>query len=415
MNYLEARAFLREKASLGSIYGLKTIKELLRRLGDPQKALSCIHVAGTNGKGSTIAFADSILRTEGYRVGCYNSPAVFSYEEIIRVGGDPISKEAVAKLLTQIREVSKEMESDGFAHPTVFEMETAMAFAYFQEMSCDLVFIECGLGGREDATNVIDAPLVAAFASISRDHMGILGNTISEIAREKAGIIKDNVSVVSTCQEEEAAKVLAEVTRQKGGQLTFACVNDSEVFSDISLQGDYQKENAALAVAIIKELEIKGYPVSKESIKCGLKQTKWPGRLQKISDTPEFYIDGAHNEGAINRLAEFVKLYFTNRRICYIMGVFRDKEYEKILENMAPYTQCLVTVTAPGTRGLEAAKLAQCATKWYSDITAANDYETAIQIAKQKAGQTGVVFAFGSLSYLGEVAKLLAGENEDGK
>lgn len=409
MDYLEARAFLKEKEALGSVYGLSVMRELLSRLGNPEKELSFVHVAGTNGKGSTIAFASEIMKQAGYRVGCYTSPAVFVYEEIIRVDGAYIPEEAVARLISKIRQASEEMVKEGFFHPTVFEMETAMAFCYFKEQNCQLVFAECGLGGELDATNVIEKPLCAAFASISREHMGILGNSLSEIAMAKSGIMKPGTSVVSAQQEAEVRRVLEEQAGKKNCSICF-CTSSSEKMENLKLGlfGLYQQENAKLALGITEELKKSGFAVTKEAVEQGLLLAEWPGRLQRIGNAPEFYLDGAHNEGAAEKLAESVKFYFTNRRICYIMGVFRDKEYERLLEIMAPLASSIVTVTAPGKRGLDGRILAESAKKWCQDVHYAPDYEEAVFLAEKKAGKDGVVLAFGSLSYLGEIERMFA-------
>ncbi len=434
MDYLEARAFLKEKEALGSVYGLSVMRELLKRLGNPERKLRAVHVAGTNGKGSVIAFTASILKQAGYRVGCYTSPAVFAYEEIIRIGDDFIPKEAVVRLLSRIKEAAEEMVKDGFSHPTVFEMETAMAFCYFMEQDCQLVCIECGLGGKDDGTNVIENPVCTAFTSISWDHMGILGNSLLEIGEAKAGIIKAGAYVVSAMQEKEVGKALEKQAEEKGckvrfcqdfgkgfdvrfcqdfgkGEIYFSYGNYRNI--ELGLLGLYQRENAAVALEIIECLREAGYEIPEEAVQIGLYRAKWPGRLQKAAEGPDFYLDGAHNEGACRKLAQSVKFYFTNRKICYIMGVFRDKEYEKMLEIMAPYAKALITITAPGERGLDGGKLAEGGKKWYGDVYFAADYKEAVEVAKKKAGPEGVVLAFGSLSYLGEVAKLLAGENDE--
>lgn len=429
MDYLEARAFLKEKEALGSVYGLSVMRELLKRLGNPERKLKAVHVAGTNGKGSVIAFTASILKQAGYRVGCYTSPAVFAYEEMIRIGDDFIPKEAVARLIGQIKEAAEEMVRDGFSHPTVFEMETAMAFCYFMEQDCQLACIECGLGGGDDATNVIENPVCTAFTPISRDHMGILGNSLLSIGEAKAGIIKAGAYVVSVPQEREVREALEKRAKEKGCCIRFCREMEREgegdlrdggsfpggenlLFSygnyrniELGLLGLYQQENAALALEIIECLKDAGYEIPEEAVQIGLVRAKWPGRLQKVSERPDFYLDGAHNEGACRKLAQSVKFYFTNRKICYIMGVFRDKEYEKMLEIMAPYAKALITVTALGARGLDGEKLAESGKKWYPDVYFAANYEEAVEAAKKKAGPKGVVLAFGSLSYLGEIGK----------
>ncbi len=435
MNYDEAMAFIKEKQTLGSVYGLEGIRRLLDRLDNPQKELSCIHIAGTNGKGSTLAFVSAVLTKSGYKTGSYVSPSVFGYEEKIQIDGKWILKEDVARLLTLIHGVCESMAAEGLPHPTVFEMETAMAFLYFKEKKCRFVCLECGLGGRLDATNIIEKPICTAFSSISRDHMGLLGESLGEIGKEKAGILKKGCPAVSTVQEPEVEKALREMAEKVGCPLQFTepafflgaegpfdasgekCKKKQDCFQrfsykeyenlEISLLGQHQLQNAALALEILNIVSSRGFFIPKEKVYLGMKEACWPGRFSKMGDEPLFFLDGAHNEQAAKELAETIKFYFTNRKICYIMGVFRDKEYEKILAETAPLAGAVITITAPGERGLPGRTLAEKAGSWCKDTSYAGTYEEAVLLAREKAGRDGVVIAFGSLSFLGELAQLL--------
>ena len=416
MNYQEARAYLKEKETLGSVYGLASIRCLLKQLHQPQESYEIIHVAGTNGKGSTISFVSTVLKTAGYRVGRYHSPAVFGYEEKIQVDNQWITKEAVAKMMTLVRKAAEEMVEKGYAHPTVFEMETAMAFLYFKEQGCQIVCVETGMGGRLDATNIITAPACVAFSSISLDHLGILGNSMEEIAKEKAGIIKKNTTVVTTCQKAGVETVLIEKAVESGCPLVVADAGrakilknslEGQVFSykeydevEIKLLGKHQVENAVLAIEILRVMQKKEYHISKKDMITGLKNTHWKGRFSQIGRNPLFFVDGAHNEQAALRLREAINFYFTNRKLCYIMGMLKDKEYKKITELMAPLAKDIITITPTGPRGLSGQVLAKEAEKYCSRVTVAEDLKEAVKLAKDIAGEEGVILAFGSLSFL---------------
>lgn len=423
MNYPEARAFLKEKESLGSVYGLENIKVLLKKLDNPQNSYKIIHVAGTNGKGSTISFVSTALKTAGYRVGRYHSPAVFSYEEKIQVDNVWIEKEAVAKQLSFVRAAAEIMVEEGYAHPTVFEMETAMAFLYFQEKKCEIVCVETGMGGRLDATNVIEHPIITAFSSISMDHIGMLGNSLEEIAKEKAGIIKVGATVVTTLQEQSVETVLRNKSLESDCEFWVADYREAKVMENslegqiftykdfeqikISLLGDHQVENAVLALEILLIMQKKEYHISKNDIMVGLAETVWKGRFSKVSEKPFIFFDGAHNEKAALHLKDAVKFYFTNRKICYIMGILRDKEYEKITKITAPLADFIVTITPKGPRGLSGEVLAKEAEKYCSKVAVAKDFREAIALVKEEAADDDVVLVFGSLSFLEELEQVV--------
>ena len=228
MTYEETVKYIEEKQSLGSVFGLETMKELLRRLGNPQKSLSVVHIAGTNGKGSVLAMISTVLKEGGYCTGRYFSPSVFRKLETIQVGNQPISKKNFAKHMTEIRTKAEEMVLEGFSHPTVFEMETGAAFCYFAEKSCDIVLLETGLGGKMDATNVIESPMLTVFTSISMDHMNILGEDLEQISKEKAGILKKGCLAVTTRQREEVMNVLKKEADSLGCPFTVADIKDAK-------------------------------------------------------------------------------------------------------------------------------------------------------------------------------------------
>lgn len=423
MTYKEARVYLDEVSKYGSVLGLDTIRELLDELGNPQNDLRFIHIAGTNGKGSVLAYTSAILSEAGYKTGRYVSPTVVSYLERIQVDGNMISEDAFARLTEIVQKAIARMEAAGKGSPTVFEVETAIAFLYYKECNCDIVVLECGLGGNLDATNIITKTVCAAFTSISLDHMGILGNTLEEIAAAKSGIIKPGCVVVSTEQASEVKDILAARAKEQGCPITFAdkeyltikkedatgqvlsYKNIEEIYCP--LPGKYQQDNVITALEVIKALETLGYPVSERAIRNGIKKVVWPGRFTCLSRKPLFFIDGAHNADAAKRLRETMEEYFPQKRFIYIMGVFRDKEYEKLAKIMGPLAKSVHTIGLPDAdRTLPAGRLAEIMKEYCSSDTAIRPEETiesAVDNAIAEASQEDVILAFGSLSYLGRV------------
>lgn len=426
MTYQEAREFIDHSNQYGSKLGLVIITELLRRLGNPQDKLKIIHVAGTNGKGSTTAFITSILAVEGYIVGRYISPAVFSYRERIEISTrqdadiitDYITKEGVAAAIEEIKVVCDAMVREGFSHPTSFEIETAMAFLYFSRMQVDFAVIEVGLGGRLDATNVIKQPICSVITSISMDHMQFLGDTLAQIAFQKAGIIKKGAPVVTCNHKPEVQKVLAEVAKELGVRLSITSEDIKEKsFTpegtsfryeqqsfQISLLGEYQIDNAVLAVLTARVLRESGYAISERSISEGLFLAKWRGRFEIIARNPYFIIDGAHNEDAALMLKKSLLQYFTGRKLIFIMGVFSDKDYQKILQIMAPMASVFITITPNNSRALSSSQLAVEAGAYTdAEIIDAKTVTLALKLAYERATKEDAILAFGSLSYLGEI------------
>ncbi len=421
MTYKEARVYLDDVSKYGSVLGLGTIRKLLCELGSPQDDLKFIHIAGTNGKGSVLAYTSTILTKAGYRVGRYVSPTVISYLERIQVDGTWISEDAFARLTTIVHEAIARMESAGETLPTVFEIETAIAFLYFREQSCDLVVLECGLGGETDATNIIEHTLAAVFTSISRDHIGILGDTPEEIAAVKAGIIKPGCTVVTSVQQDSVMQVLRERAAQLdcpflAAQPERLTILDDRYLGQIlsykemdsfycPLAGRHQAENAMTALETITALKALGYTITQDAVREGFQSTMWPGRFTCLRRDPLFFIDGAHNENAALRLRENLKNYFPGKRIHYIMGVFKDKDYEKIAGIMGPLASSVHTVDLPDEgRTLPAARLAAVMRKYCVPgalVLAEPDVETAVKHTLKAADKEDVILAFGSLSYLG--------------
>lgn len=427
MNYRETMEYMKEMAALGSVPGLEATAELCRRLGNPQDSLFFVHMAGTNGKGSVLAYVCAVLKAAGYRVGRFTSPAVYADREKIQVNGKDILAKEYARWMSLVREEADGMAEGGKPHPTVFEMETAVSFLHFREQCCDIVLLECGMGGDLDATNIIKNTLAAAFSSISMDHMAFLGGTLSEIAEHKAGIIKPGAQVVSGVQEPEVGRILQRragevpvraVMRERLGHVKYGLEKqrfDYLAFSgknyrrlEISLPGVVQPENAALAVEIIEALEKKGFSVTEKQLRQGLSGAKWPYRFEIVAKRPYFILDGAHNEDAAVRLAEGIRFYFANKKIVYIIGMLKDKEYEKVIAQTYAYAEQIITVTPPeNERALPGHELAMAASAYHPRVTEAASLEEAVEMVYLFAQKDWVILAFGSLSYLGALGRIV--------
>lgn len=391
MDYDEARNYIKKSAEYGIVPGLANITELCNSLGNPQEDLKIIHIAGTNGKGSTGAFIEATLTDAGLKTGRLVSPAVFEYLEQFRINGRNMSGMKYAYYISRIREIADKMTP----HPTPFEMETAAAFAYFRDEKCDIVLIEAGMGGGMDATNVISKSVVSVITPISMDHMRFLGNTIEDIAEAKAGIIKENGLVVSARQEKAVMAVIERKCREKNAEL-IVC-NDEEEY-EISLDGEYQRQNASLAAAVCRQLT--DFGIKENNIENGLKNTVWHGRFERICDEPVFIIDGAHNIDGAKRLHESIEKYYSGRKIVYIMGVLRDKEYKKIAKITAPSAEYIYTITPDNPRGLDNAELAETVREYNRNVSAVS-MDTALKCCIGR--NDAVIVAFGSLSFLGEL------------
>lgn len=421
MNYKEARVYLDEVSKYGSVLGLESMRELLRRLGDPQNELKFIHISGTNGKGSVLAYLSTILSGAGYRTGRYISPTLFSYRERIQVDGEYIEKESLACHVTAIAAAAEDMQKAGLPSPTVFEMETALAFLYFKEKRCDIVTLEVGCGGLLDATNVITTTLMEVIASISMDHTDLLGDTLAKIAAQKAGIIKPDTMVVSAQQKSEAAQVIEDTCKEQ--HCTLQMVDESKIsnvhygaegqtFSyktcenvAISLAGSYQIKNAALALEGVEALRKLGYALSDQQVREGLLHTAWRGRFTTLRRDPTVIIDGAHNPAAALELKESLERYFPGKTLYFVMGMFKDKDYAQVIDLTAPLARHIITVETPGNpRAMPACELAEAVGKVNPSVEWADSVAHGVEKALAMAGKEDAVIVFGSLSFLGEAA-----------
>lgn len=422
MTYDEAVEFADSTKKYGSILGLESIRNLMQELGNVQEQLHIIHVAGTNGKGSVCAFLSAALTEAGYRVGRYNSPAVFERREVFRIGETMISKEEYAAVFERVQTACEALKKRGCPHPTVFEVETAAAFLWFYEKKCDLVLLETGMGGETDATNLITHPVCSVLTSIGMDHMQYLGNTIEEIAKVKAGIIKKGCPVVALKQGDSVCEVIKNKAEECGSRCVLVEVPQymqeapiwGTTLQDVhygsvhtALGGIWQRENLSLALAVLKLLEESGYPITKEAVQSGIAKTIWHGRYEVLQTEPLFIIDGAHNPIAAKRLKETIEKDFTNREIIYIIGVLADKEHEKMLRLLLPGAKAVFTVTPDNPRALDGESLAKEARKYADTVWYVPDLGKAVKMAKETAKESDVILAVGSLSYLKEVKKAL--------
>lgn len=430
MNAEEAKVYIETLSRTGSVLGLGNIQNLMKELDDVQERLKMIHIAGTNGKGSVGAFIESVLLEAGYRVGHYTSPAVFHAYEVWRINRENITQEAYLFYLERIRQACERILKKGMAQPTVFEVGTALAFLYFYEENCDYVLLETGMGGETDATNLITKPVCSVITSVSMDHMQFLGNSLAEIAAVKAGIIKKGCPVVTIdtqkpevlrvisqkANKNEAELILTEkswVTQEKADEKRITYQHKLAGRIELSMQAEYQIENSNLAVCVCKKV----LEIPDEMIREGIKHTIWPGRFEKIAQKPLIYIDGAHNEDAARKLADTIQNHFTNRKIIYIIGVLADKEYEKILKIMLPYTVQVYTITPPNKRGLDGQILAEEIKKNGKAAVYCKNMKAAVSLAIEEAQteKADMILAFGSLSYLAELKKCVLEELADGK
>lgn len=429
MNIKEALAFIENKKkraslsdSTGISLGLDRMRQLCAELDNPQDKLQFIHVAGTNGKGSVSAYISSILGLGGTLVGRYVSPVVFEYRECIQFedarGIRWISEELLAEVTTEVLHAMEQMKKKGMEEPTVFEMETAMAFLAFCKEKCQIVVLEVGLGGREDATNVIQTPVISVITSISRDHMAFLGDTIEKIAAEKAGIIKPGVPVVACPEDPLAEAVICQVCKEKNSPLTVVKDEDMELCEmDVShllfsykgtryytqMCGSYQMANASLAIEVCRQLEDK-LPLEEEQLIIGVRQAYWRGRFEVVCHDPLIIVDGAHNEDGAAALADAVKNLLPGKKIHAVMGVFKDKEYEKMVSILQPLMIDVVTVKAPGPRGLSEKTLADVWQKaGCMDVTTAESVPDGLKKAMNRCKREDVILLFGSLSLLSQL------------
>jgi dihydrofolate synthase/folylpolyglutamate synthase len=411
-------------------FDLENITLLSERLGRPDRAYPSAHIAGTNGKGSTAAFLEAILRDAGFRTGLNTSPHLERINERIRVSGEEISDEAFADVLSRVQAITEELLAVGKlrAHPTYFECVTAMAFEYFAQQRVEFGVFEVGLGGRLDSTNIV-TPIVSIITRIDFDHENFLGHSLREIAGEKAGIIKPAVPVIVAEQRHEAREVIRNRAKEllspviettEAFRIENESIEDGHVRAQItevatgwstelapSLPGRFQLQNALSALAAVRLLQQRGFRISDESIARGISTTVWPGRIEKIQSSPDIYLDGAHNPSAARELAHFVEESLKGKRIFLLYGALRDKAVDEVAGLLFPLA-AEVVLTAPSTsRAISASQLEEIAAHYADKSTTIADAEEAIEYALSKASPGDVIFITGSLYLVGQLRHYL--------
>ncbi|HOS70335.1 MAG TPA: folylpolyglutamate synthase/dihydrofolate synthase family protein [Bacillota bacterium] len=427
MNYDEVVDQIDSTVKFGCKPGLERTEKLLELLGNPHKKLRAIHVAGTNGKGSTAAMIASILSNAGYRTGMYISPHLFRNTERMTINGIEITEEDFAEYAMQVLSMVRLMGQKGLEEPTQFEMYTAMAFLYFERKKVDFAVVEVGLGGRFDATNVIE-PLLSVITSISYDHKDVLGDTIEKIAYEKAGIIKEGSKAVMYPQPyPEASAVIEAVCREKNASLVVADIG-SLTLKDYDLNGqtvdfkyrnydirgmklpligDHQLYNAAVALTAIAELDEMGNRIEEEGIRKGIESVKWPCRMSIESIEPLILIDGAHNEDGIDSLHNALMKYFSSRKIIFVFGMLKDKDYTYAIRKLMPMAYHVIAAEPLNKRALSASAMAEAVKPYCSRVVAEPDIIKAIERAKNLYEKDCVICICGSLYLAGRAYEYL--------
>lgn len=416
MDYTQALEYINGVSWRSSKLGLERVNELLGSLGNPQSELRFVHVAGTNGKGSICAMLASILKKAGLKTGLFISPYLRSFNERMQINGKMIEDSEVAALVEEIKPAADAMDD----HPTEFEMMTAAALLWFSRQHCDIVVLEVGLGGRYDATNAIPCPDCCVIANIGLDHTAILGDSLEQIAYEKAGIIKDGAAVVLYQQYGETMEIIREVCYERGAELTVPDFDDivpefdsrdGQVFSykgenyAISLLGAHQLRNAAVVLETVEVLRRQGWSIENEAVEAGLYSVSWPARFEIVhADEPWFVVDGGHNPQCAAALAESIEQYFPDCRRVLLMGVLKDKDYRRIVDILAPLFDAYVCVTPDNERALDASELAGLFKEYGKEVQVCGSIHEGVDTARNIALELdGMVCACGSLYICGEV------------
>ncbi len=407
MKYEEIVECIQSKRRFGQACGREVTEEMMKHLQNPEAGMKIFHIAGTNGKGSTAAFVSSILQAAGFSVGQFTSPHLVCFRERIMVNNEMISEEAVCRLGNQLLQLPMDLEC------TMFDLCLGMAILYFKEQGCDYVILETGLGGAKDSTaGLSQVPLVCGFTNIGFDHTAILGDTLEQIAAEKAGILKNGTTAVLGIMEESARKVIED----RAKELEVCSYNVDNLLEKIStyeirLNGGFQRGNAALAVGMVEALfnQDCGYLLDNfwTFVEAGLANAKWPGRMEVLEREPFVMVDGAHNPQGVEALFNSLKILYPEEKFIFLTGVMADKDYISMMEGMLPIAEEFLTVTVESERSLQGAELARELSDRGARASAYEDLSTAMETAKKKALETHQkIIIFGSLYFVGEVKKL---------
>lgn len=405
----------------GIVLGLSTMQEILSKLGNPHKDLACIHVAGTNGKGSVASTLAHILQQSGYRTGLYTSPHLVSFNERIMVDNEQVSNDEVVEAYHAVAAANT-----GERSATFFELSTAMAFYLFKKKKVEYAVIETGMGGRLDATNII-TPLLSIITNISLEHKAYLGSTLSDIAFEKAGIIKQGVPVITAADQDTVLSVFEKTAsenqaplsvyrrdfkvrrKKQEGCFTYYGLNETWQDMQVELKGKHQVDNGALALAACEVLKTKAKRISEKTVRQGLKATRWPGRLEVVAQSPLTMVDGAHNLMSIHKLSDYLEEYHSDKKITLVTGVLDDKAYSAMFKRLLPLCARVVLTQAKTERAIAPESLYKVARDLCPDVTIINDIPEAILHAEKKTGAADMICISGSLYVVGE-AKAFFGE-----
>ena len=427
MKYQEAMKYITEVGNFGSNYGLERTYKLLELLDNLQDKLKIIHVAGTNGKGSTTAMITSMLKGCGYKVGMYTSPFLEEFEERIQINGENIPKEKLAQLITKIKYAVDKVIEEGYNHPTEFEIITVLMFLYFATEEVDFAVVEVGLGGRLDSTNVI-TPILSVITSISFDHTNLLGNTLEEIAAEKAGIIKSCIPTVIYPQEEMAERVISSKCQELDSKLykinkedakLINIIKEDKIYQQVKVKlddeydvklpllGEHQILNLAVALKALEVIKDKAPKLNRESIVKSLATVRWNGRLEIMSNSPYVVIDGAHNIQGITQLDKNIKKYFEYKDMYLILGILADKDVEDMVKVITPKAKKVFTVTPNSMRAETAEELLEEVKKYNESCEAYNDYKNAFEDALKLCKKDDLLLISGSLYMIGEMRGII--------
>ena len=418
ISYEQALNYIHARKAHSAKPGLHRIAALLEQLGNPQKGLPFLHIAGTNGKGSTATMLASVLQAAGYKVGYFTSPFIYDFRERFAINGRLISEEQLARLAGRVQTAEQHLAQEGMEPLTEFEVVTAIGFLYFNEEHCDITILEVGLGGRFDATNIIDQPLASVLCSISLDHTEFLGNTIEQIAFEKAGIIKKNCPVVLYNRNpEEAIDTIRAQCRAKNAPLTMgeqpkeiSLHEDGSTFLykgtsySLSLRGEHQIYNAITAIEALMQIRAR-FPFTEEQLQKGLQKAHIPARLECIHREPFIFIDGGHNREGIDALVQAIDTIEALKEPVVIFGMMRDKPYQYAVQKLAMRAKAFLAVQPPLPRAMTAFDLKNMADLFCDDCTACDSYSQAAQLAKEKCDRS--ILVAGSLYLTGDMAKEL--------
>ncbi|MBR3869673.1 MAG: bifunctional folylpolyglutamate synthase/dihydrofolate synthase [Clostridia bacterium] len=417
-----AEKYYHSLLTFGIMPGLDRIKILLERLGNPEKSLRCIHVAGTNGKGTVCSFLASVLKQSGYKTGLYTSPYIVNFRERIRIDGEMISETDLEEVTDIVRNQIEKLRSEDITI-TEFEAVTAAAFLYYKNQGCDFVVLETGLGGRFDATNVIERPLASVITSISLDHVNILGNTISEIAYEKCGIIKNGCPVVTnSAQPSDALKMIKEQSEMRNSSLSVADINGIRVLDEsirgsdifyggrsvfVPFPGKHQTENCITALTVIDLMKEQGIAISEKAVREGIARTKNPARCEVVSEKPLIILDGCHNEDSAKALCTVMEKHLKGKKITALIGMMADKDIDKVLTLMLPYFEKVYTVTPSNPRAIDSDELCEKIKRFGTSAESFKDIGTATQSAIKNITSDDVLIICGSLYLCSDVYNII--------